>query len=162
IGTVLKNDVNKRFTEHRFAPDKFHFRRGDKDRGNRICDLVFNQVGRVTLPIGVNDDLHVAQVWNRVERRVEQSINTGGDCENREDEDEELVPRTCGDDTLDQCIAWRRLTGVRVYHGLTGDSLGEGEGSNSLSACCTFDSASINKFALATTCSPSRKPLCTS
>src|SRR5439155_21516190 len=126
IGTVLKNDVNKRFPEHRFAPDKFHFRRGDKDRGNRICDLVFNQVGRATLPIGVNDDLHVAQVWNRVERRVEQSINTGGDCENREDEDEELVPRTGGDDTLYQCIAWWRLTGVRVYHGLTGDSLGEG------------------------------------
>src|SRR5574338_170498 len=50
IRAVLENDVNERFAEHRFAAHELHFRRGNEDRGNGICDLVFHQVGRAAFP----------------------------------------------------------------------------------------------------------------
>ena len=98
VGAVLENDVDERFAEHRFAADEFHFRRGDEDGGNRIGDLVFDQIGRAAFPIGVDDDLHVAQVRNRIERRVHETINPARDSEDREDEDEKFVPRARFDD----------------------------------------------------------------
>ena len=70
VRAVLKDDVDERFSEHRFAADEFHFRRGDEHGRNRISDLVFDQVGRAAFPIGVNDHLDVAEVGNGIERCV--------------------------------------------------------------------------------------------
>ena len=66
VSAILKNDVDERFAEHRFATNEFHFGRGDEDAGNWICDLVFNEIGRASFPLGVNDHLHVAQIGNRI------------------------------------------------------------------------------------------------
>src|SRR5439155_16364281 len=101
VGAVLKNDVNEGFAEHRLATDEFHFWRGDKDAGNRIRDLVFNEIGRASFPLRVNDHLHVTQIGNCIERRVDQAIKASGDSENGEDENEELIPRTPLNDTID-------------------------------------------------------------
>src|SRR6267143_7310128 len=60
VGTILKDDVNERFTEHRFAANKFDLRRRDKLRRDGIGDLIFNQVRRTPFPIGVDNDLNVA------------------------------------------------------------------------------------------------------
>ena len=69
IRAVLEDDIDERLAEHRFAADELHLRRGDEARGDRISDLVLDEVGRTAFPIGIDDDLHVAEVGNGIERR---------------------------------------------------------------------------------------------
>src|SRR6267378_5190656 len=101
VGTILEDDVDERFAEHRFAAHELYFGRGDEDRGNWISDLVLDEIGRTSLPIRVNNHLHVAQIWNGVERRVNQSVNAGRDPKDSENEDEKFVPRAGFDQSLD-------------------------------------------------------------
>src|SRR6266852_9979294 len=91
IGTVLEDDVNERFAEHRFAAHELYFGRGDEDGGNWISDLVLDQIGRTSLPIRIDDHLDIAQVGNRIEWNFEQSVNAGRDAKDGEDENKELV-----------------------------------------------------------------------
>src|SRR6266496_1647673 len=101
VGTVLKDDVNERFAEHRFAAHELYFGRGDEDRRNWISDLVLDQIGGTTLPIRIDDHLDIAQVGNRIERRMDQPVNSGRDTKNGKNEDEKFVPRTRLDYALD-------------------------------------------------------------
>src|SRR5207302_4485681 len=105
VGTVLEDDVNERFAEHRFAAHELYFGRGDEDRGNWISDLVLDQIGRTSLPIRIDDHLRVAQVRNRVERRVDQPVNAGRNAKDGENEDEKCVPRARLDQSLDRAFA---------------------------------------------------------
>src|SRR5947208_6518796 len=107
VGAVLEDYVDERLAEHRFATDEFHFWRGNEEGGNGICDLVFHQVGRAAFPFRVNNYLHVAQVGNCVERRVNQPVNTARNSEDRENENEKFVLRARLDDALDQGAASR-------------------------------------------------------
>src|SRR5205823_12225208 len=91
VGTVLEDDVNERFTEHRFAAHELYFGRGDEDRGNWISDLVLDQIGGTTLPIRIDDHLDIAQVWNRIERRVDQPVNARRNAKDGENQDEKFV-----------------------------------------------------------------------
>src|SRR4030088_213595 len=75
VRTILKDDVNERFTEHRFTANKFNLRRRNKFGRDRVGNLIFNQVGRTAFPIGINNDLNVAQIGNRIERSLVQSID---------------------------------------------------------------------------------------
>ncbi len=59
----------------------------------------------IGFPIGVNDHLHVAQIWNRIERRVDQSINSRGDSEDRKNENEEFVSSARLDNPLGERLA---------------------------------------------------------
>src|SRR5205814_5207954 len=93
VGTVLEDDVNERFAEHRFAAHELYLGRGDEDRGNWISDLVLDQIGRTSLPIRIDDHLDIAQVRNRVERAVDQPINAGRNAKDGEDPNEKFVPR---------------------------------------------------------------------
>src|SRR5207248_7200303 len=100
VGTVLEDDVNKRLAEHRFAADEFHFWRGNEDTGNRISDLVLDQIRRAAFPLSVNDHLHVAQIGNRIERGVDQTVDSSCDSEDCENENEEFVPRATFDNAV--------------------------------------------------------------
>ena len=60
VSAVLKNYVNERFPKHRLAANKSHFRRSNECGGDRISDLVFDQIGRASFPFGVNDHLRIA------------------------------------------------------------------------------------------------------
>src|SRR5207249_3977084 len=60
VGTVLEDDVNERFAEHRFAAHELYLGRSDEDRGNWISDLVLDQIGGTTLPIRIDDHLDIA------------------------------------------------------------------------------------------------------
>src|SRR5581483_2588468 len=112
-GTILEDDVDERFAEHRFTAYELYFGRGDEDRGNWISDLVFDQIGRTTLPIGVNNHLHVTEIGNSVERRVNQSINAGCDAKDGENEDQKFVPRAGFDQSLDHhCL---RLLLLKIF-----------------------------------------------
>jgi hypothetical protein len=148
VGPVLKNHVDERLPEHRFAPNEFHFRRGDELGRNRIGDLVFDQVGGASFPVGVDNHLRVAQVGNGIERRSLDRPDTGHDAEEDEDDDEQLVARARRDHPFDEGpAAWFFGIAVSVHH--------------DFSAPWIFDSASIRKLALATTRSPSFRPLFT-
>src|ERR1051325_5896241 len=46
VRAVFENDVDERLSEHRLAPHEFHFWSGDETRGNRVRNLVLDQVGR--------------------------------------------------------------------------------------------------------------------
>src|SRR6266436_691108 len=101
VSTILEDDVNERFAEHRFAAHELYFGRGDEDRGNWISDLVLDEIGRTSLPIRVNNHLHVTEIWNGVEWGVDQTVNAGCDAKDGENEDEKFVPRTRLDQSLD-------------------------------------------------------------
>src|SRR5437660_208764 len=83
--------------EHRFAADKLHFRRGDESSRNRISDLVLDKIGRSSLPIGINDYLHIAQIRNRIQRRLLKRVDADTDHKKRENKHEEPIPHTRGD-----------------------------------------------------------------
>src|SRR5260370_6170653 len=113
VGTVLEDDVNERFAEHRFAAHELYFGRGDEDRGNWISDLVLDQIGRTSLPIRVDDHLDIAQIGNCIERRVDQPVNAGRDAKDRKNEDEKFVPRARLNDALDHdCL---RLLLLKIF-----------------------------------------------
>src|SRR5207248_6679369 len=80
VGTVLEDDVNERFAEHRFAADELYFGRGDENRGNWISDLVLDQIGRTSLPIRIDDHLDIAQIGNRIEWNFQQPVTAGRDA----------------------------------------------------------------------------------
>src|SRR5207247_3320875 len=101
VGTVVEDDVNERFTEHRFAAHELYFGRGDEDRGNWISDLVLDQIGRTSLPIRIDDHLDIAQIGNRIEWNFEQAVNSGRDTKDGENENEKFVPRARFDQSLD-------------------------------------------------------------
>src|SRR5438067_13636355 len=96
---------------------------------------------------------------------MHQAIESRGHSEDREDEDEEFVSSAGLDNPLGERLALWNLGGLfwrnrfRFSHGFVP---GAGISSNAFSAPCTFDSASIKKFALATTRSFSSRPLLTS
>src|SRR5205823_8610501 len=102
VGAVFKNYIDERLAEHRFAPDKLHFRRGNKSSRNRVRELVFHQIGRASLPIGINDYLNVAQIGNRIERSLLQRIDAGTDRKKSENKYEKSVPDACFDDAFDR------------------------------------------------------------
>src|SRR5581483_10260674 len=105
VRAVFKNDVNKRFAEHRFAANKLYFRHGNEDAGNRIRDLIFDKIRRASFPLGVNDHLHVAQIGNGIQRRVKQPVNPSRDAEDGENENQKFISRAPLDDAVDKHLA---------------------------------------------------------
>ena len=75
--------------------------------------MIFDQVRRPPFPIGVDDYLNVAEVRNRIERCMDETVDTGSDREDREDKNEKLIPRTRFDDALDErlSLGHRRFCG---------------------------------------------------
>ncbi len=101
VRAVLKNHIHERFAEHGFAANELHLRRGDEARGNRIRDLILDEVGRAAFPIRENNDLDIAQIRDGIEWRLFQSPDSARDAEDREDEDEENIPRAPLDDAFE-------------------------------------------------------------
>jgi hypothetical protein len=63
--------------------------------------LVLDQIGRTSLPVRIDDHLDIAQIGNRIEWNFEQSINSGRDTKDGENENEKFVPRARFDQSLD-------------------------------------------------------------
>ena len=102
IRPVLEDDVNERFAEHRLAAHELDVGRGDEAGGNRIGDLVLDEVGRAAVPIRVNDHLHVAEIGYGIERRALQRPKPAGEGEDDENENHEPIAGTGFDDALDE------------------------------------------------------------
>src|SRR5439155_73858 len=74
-------------------------------------DLVLDEVRRASFPFGVNDHLYIAQIGNRIERRMHQAIESRGHSEDREDEDEEFVSGAGLDNPFGERLALWNLRG---------------------------------------------------
>src|SRR3954469_6381815 len=100
IGAVLEDDVDVAVAEVREAADRLHPRRSQHVGGDRIGDLVLDDVG-AAVPARVDDDLRVAQVRQGIERDVLRAPE--GSAEGHEDprEDEAAMLRGEADDLLD-------------------------------------------------------------
>ena len=72
VRPILEDDVNIGITEIRKPPDELDLRRGQHRCRYQIRNLIFYNARISAHPRGVNDDLHIREIWDRVERRVSQ------------------------------------------------------------------------------------------
>src|SRR4029453_10487163 len=168
IGAVLEDHVHVAEAEVGEAADRPHVGRTEGGAPDRIGDLVLHDVG-AAVPAGVDDDLRVREVGDRVHRDVLDDIDPVGDHEGGREEDHEPVLGAPPDDRRDdatprahQCT-WREgALGGGDGPGRGGDATGApdgaGVGENDCSAAFRLDSESMRKFAEVTTRSPSWRP----
>src|SRR5262249_39889624 len=115
VGSILENDIDERFTEHRLTANELHLRRRDEPGGNRIGDLIFDEIRGPALPLCINYHLHVAQVRNRIQRCARQRPDRTCDTEHSEDDYEERIASARLYDSLEEkglCRTFR--TGTRL------------------------------------------------
>ncbi len=91
IGAIVENDVNERKPEERIATHDLGVRDREHLGGERVGDLVLHDLRRLSGIFGVDDHLDVGKIRDRVERRVQHRIESGGDQEGRAQENQELV-----------------------------------------------------------------------
>ncbi len=98
VGAVLEDDVDEGRTEEGEAAHHL----GLRDRQHRSCqrirDLILHHLRRLTRDFGIDDDLHVGQVGQGVDRRSQQRKNAPENDEQRGEQDQEAVPARPFDD----------------------------------------------------------------
>ena len=72
IGPVFKNHEDVGIAKHRLRADGFDMRGGQKLRDNRIRHLILDKARRLPSPSRMNDDLHVRNIRQCVERYAAQ------------------------------------------------------------------------------------------
>ena len=139
IGAVLEHDIDKGDAEEREAAHHLGARYGQQRRRQRIGDLVLDHLRRLARIVGVDDDLRVVEIGDRIKRRMAHGVDAGEGDKCRGEQHEKRIAGRPADDAGDHgdlpsgavkaCRAARRLL-----------------------------SASIRKLAPVTTFSPSRSP----
>ena len=98
VGTVFKDDVNKRRTKKRKAAHHFRLRHGQHGCRQWIGHLVFHHLRRLTRVFGINNDLHVRQIGQRVDGRAQHGKHATDDDEQRGQQHQKAVaPRPVDD-----------------------------------------------------------------
>ena len=59
IRPVFEDHEDVRIVKHGLGTHRLYLRRGQQSSDDWVGNLVFDDVRRLTLPVGVNDDLHV-------------------------------------------------------------------------------------------------------
>ena len=101
VSPVLEDHEHIRVVEHGLRPNRLHVRRGKHGRYDRIGNLIFDYVGRLPHPFGVNDDLHIGNVRESVERDQIQRPDAAENQRCDGDEYEEAVVITPIDNLFD-------------------------------------------------------------
>lgn len=70
ICPVLKDDIDVRIAEHGLCTNRFLAWGREQRCDDRISDLIFDDIGRFTIPRRVDDDLHIRDIGQCVERYV--------------------------------------------------------------------------------------------
>jgi hypothetical protein len=91
VGAVLEDDVDEGRAEEREAAHHLRLRHRQHGRGQRIGDLVLDHLRRLAGVFGVDDDLHVGEVGQGVDRRAQDGKDAPDDDEERGQQDEEAV-----------------------------------------------------------------------
>jgi hypothetical protein len=71
VGAIFKNDVDKRRAKKRETAHHLRFGHRQHGRGQRVGHLVLHHLRRLARHFGVDDDLHVRQIGQRVNRRAQ-------------------------------------------------------------------------------------------
>ena len=79
IGPVLENNVNVGGAEHRKTAHDLSLGYRQHGRGQRVGDLVLDDLGRLPGIGRVDDDLDVGEVGQRIKRRLFDGINAAAD-----------------------------------------------------------------------------------
>ena len=111
IGAVLEDHIDEGDAEEGEAAHHPRFRHGQHGGGQRIGDLVLDDLRRLAGIFGVDDDLHVGEVGDGVERHPRDGIDAGERHEDRGQSDQKHVARRPADDGGDHgCVScWLKL-----------------------------------------------------
>src|SRR6266705_2723229 len=94
VGAVLEEDVHERIAEERIAAHGLRSGHREHRRGERISDLVLDDLRRLPRVGGADDHLHVGEVGNRVERRPRRRPDSPRrECERGEHHEETVRDR---------------------------------------------------------------------
>ncbi len=89
VRAVFKNHEDVGITKHGLRADSLHVGSSEESGDDGIGNLVFDDVGRLTFPGNVNDDLNVGNVWQSIKGNVFERPDSGEEkqecsCENQE------------------------------------------------------------------------------
>ena len=98
ISAILEHDVDEGHPEIREAAHDLCPRHPQQRRRQWIGDLVLDDLRRLAGKLGVDDDLRVREIRDRIEGRVEKRPDPRTDRKHREQDNDERVP----DRTVDQ------------------------------------------------------------
>ena len=73
VRAILKDHEDVRIAEHGLRAHTLDARRRQQRRDDGIGDLILNHIGRLAGPFRVDDDLHVADVGQRIQRNMLQT-----------------------------------------------------------------------------------------
>ena len=71
VGTILKNDVHIGVAKLREAAYRFGSRYRQHGGGQRPGDLIFDDLRRLPRIAGFNDNLHIREIRQRIDRRMD-------------------------------------------------------------------------------------------
>ena len=91
IGAVLEDDIDEGEAVERIAAHDLGLGHREHLGGDGIGDLVLDDLRRLARPLGVDDDLHVGQVGDGVQRDVPHRVNAAQHQRHRPQQDDELV-----------------------------------------------------------------------
>ena len=98
IGAILEDHIDEGDAEKGEAAHDARLRHGEHGGGQRISDLVLNNLRRLARILGIDDDLHVGEVGDCVERDARDGIDTGDRHEDRRQSDQKDVARRPADE----------------------------------------------------------------
>ena len=78
IGSVFKQDINERVAEKGIPPNRFGARHRKHGGGQRVSDLIFDNTGRLAGVRRADDDLHIGQIGQRIQRCLEHRVHPPG------------------------------------------------------------------------------------
>ena len=117
IRAILENHIHKRVTEEGITAHHPNVRRTDEFGDYRISDLVFNQTGAAPFPLGKNDNLHVGQVGNGIQRRIAHAEYAADGQRRHQHENHELVSGAPLDNTFDKAVFSRQRFHIIILFG---------------------------------------------
>src|SRR6266849_3505045 len=101
IGPVLKHHKDVGVIEHGLRAYRFHPRRSQQGSDDWVGDLIFDDVGWLAFPIGVNDHLHIRNVRQGVQRNVAHGPDSSQREQKYPGEDQEAIVGAPLDDSGD-------------------------------------------------------------
>ena len=105
VGAILEDHIDEGDAEKGEAAHHFRLRHGQHRRGQRIGDLILDHLRRLARKLGIDDDLHVGEVGNRVERHFRDGVDAGERDKDGGKADQEDVAGRPADERGDHCGA---------------------------------------------------------
>ena len=105
VGAVVEDHIDEGHAEEGEAAHDVRLRHGEHGGGERKGDLVLDHLRRLARKLGVDDDLHVGEIGDRVERHLLHGMDADQRDEDRGDADEDDVPCRPANDARDHGVA---------------------------------------------------------